>query len=99
MPFVEPYTKEEVDIFVKQEGYHDIKFLTQKAKEWAHEAEIPNALARFGMTFCGKPVWYFGMNEGQYQYGAIESDAIQILRAAHLAGLKIESETIQLEDL
>lgn len=81
-----------IDIFIKDEGYGDFKFLTLAAKEWAHENGIPNSLAEFGKEFCGMPVWYPGMKKGQYTCGIRQSKIKKFVKAAISAGLNVDCE-------
>jgi len=30
------------DVFIKDEGYQDVRFVSKKAKQWAHKNKIPN---------------------------------------------------------
>jgi hypothetical protein len=29
------------DVFIKDEGYQDVRFVSKKAKQWAHKNKIP----------------------------------------------------------
>ena len=80
------------DVFIKDEGYADVKLLSLKAKVWAHKYGIPNSLEQFGEEFCGTPVWYPGMQEGMYQCGIKLSALKKVAKAMQKEGLVVESE-------
>jgi len=82
----------ETDIYIKDEGYADMKFLTQDAKEWAHKMGIPNSLHEFGKEFCEQKVWYPGMEDGLYQYGIKPFTANNLAIIAETDGLVVENE-------
>jgi len=85
-------TQKETDVYIKDEGYADVKFLSLKAKKWAHENNIPNSLEHFGENFCGKSIWYPGMKEGLYNTSCFLSKLKQLLPKMRKFGLIIESE-------
>lgn len=86
------HNEKNVDVYVKDEGYGDFKFLTPKAREWANKNQIPNSLEYFGKSFCGMPVWYPGMDDGLYTCGIKRTKISQFVKAAINAGLNVESE-------
>lgn len=85
-----------IDVYIKNEGYADVKFLTDKAKNWAHNNEIPNGLLEIlhddETTFCGKPVWTPETKVGLYKTGVKLSCIPGLVKAMKSAGLKVESE-------
>jgi len=85
-------TQKETDVYIKDEGYADIKFISLKSKEWAHKNQIRNSLAQFGDTFCGEPVWYRGMKKGQYTIGVELSNLKPIIEKMKKSNLIVESE-------
>lgn len=80
------------DVYIKHEGYADIKFLTNKAKETAHKLGIANSLTSFGKTFCGQPVWNPTTKKGLYTIGVKVSALKRICKELKKNGLVIESE-------
>lgn len=80
------------DVYIKDEGYADVKFISLKAKEWAHKNKVPNSLESFGKEFCGRSVWYPGMKEGLYTVGIKLGKLGSFIKNMKKAGLKIESE-------
>lgn len=94
MPFVQPHSKLKTDIFVKHEGYCAIKFLSDKAKQWAHNAKIPNNLDPYSEKgFCGKPIWNNTTKNGLYEYGA----TLQAYEAITKAAIKERDFNIESE--
>ena len=57
------------DVYIKDEGYADVRFVSDKIKQWAYEQKIPNSLASFGKAFCGEPVWNENTKVGLYKIG------------------------------
>ena len=86
----------EPDVYIKQEGYGAFKFLSVKAKEVAHQLNIPNGLEKFGDEFCGCPVYYFDKpdthKEGRYTCGVKLAKIDSIANKLRKAGLTVESE-------
>lgn len=80
------------DVYIKDEGFADIKFLTDKAKEVAHRLGIPNQVQSIGDTFCGKPVWNETTKKGIYSCGFGLSDLKKVVKALTDQGLEINSE-------
>ncbi len=84
------------DVYVKQEGYGDFKFLTVKAKEVANELKIPNSLHHFGKEFCGMPVYYHDQpkthEKGKYTCGIKLAHIERTTKKLRKAGLVVESE-------
>lgn len=85
-------SKTKIDVFIKDEGYGDVKFLTDKAKEWAHQNKVSNSLHAFGKTFCGKEVWYPENRKGLYKHGTVLSDLKGLIEDMEDAELIVESE-------
>jgi len=82
----------EFDVYIKNEGYADITFISLKSKEWAHKNNIPNSLESFGDTFCGKPIWYKGMTEGRYTAGVFLSKLKPLISKMKKSNLVVKSE-------
>ena len=84
---------EKLDVFIKHEGYADIKFLTKKAKDWAVKHSYPNGLAEFAKEgFCGKPVFVSDVQDGMYQLGIDARSVKRVTKQMQAAGLVVESE-------
>lgn len=83
---------EKLDIYIKDEGYAAIKFLTLRAKVWAHASGYSNTLRQYGKFFCKKLVWYPGMKEGLYNCGIPVSRVENFIRETKEMGLIIKSE-------
>jgi len=83
---------QEYDVYIKDEGYANVTFLSLKSKEWAHKNNIPNSLESFEDTFCGKPIWYKGMTKGQYTAGVFLSKLKPLILKMKKANLIVKSE-------
>lgn len=81
-----------VDVYIKDEGYADIKFLTEKAKETANKMGIPNQLLSIGKTFCGQPVWTPETKKGVYSCGLKLTHLKKAVRDLKKNGLTVECE-------
>jgi len=81
-----------IDVFIKDEGYADIRFITLKSKEWAHKNKFKNSLEHFGKTFCGRSVWRPGLEDGLYHTPVDISKMRTIISKMKRHGLQIESE-------
>jgi len=84
--------EQEIDIFIKDEGYAAVKFLSDRAKEVAFSLGISNTLAQFGDTFCGNPVWNETTRKGVYACGFRLSHLKSVVADFEAAGLVIDSE-------
>jgi len=82
----------EPDVYIKNEGYADLHFCTDKGKLVAFQLGIPNSLAEFGDEFCGSPVWNEKTKKGQYTCGIRISGLKRVYKKLEKAGLVIESE-------
>lgn len=81
-----------IDVYVKDEGYADIKFLSIEAMEWAYGQGVSNDLLEVGDTFCGKPVWKPGMAAGVFTTAVSPHLLPHIMKAMEIFGLTTESE-------
>jgi hypothetical protein len=79
------------EVYVKNEGYADFRFISDRAKVIAHELQIPNSLAEFE-TFCGQPVWSPESPEGLYKCGFKMGAARRLIRELRSRGLTVETE-------
>ena len=80
------------DVFIKDEGYAAVKFLSDKAKEIACELGIPNSLQAFGDTFCGKPIWNKNTKKGMYESSLDLCEVNRAIQVLTDKGLKVETE-------
>jgi len=80
--------KKMTDVFIKDEGYQDVRFTSQKAKEWAQKNKIPNDWKGISKNYYPKS------KTGLYSRGVKLSkkginEFISIMKND---GLKVESE-------
>ncbi len=80
------------DVYVKEEGYADLRFITDKAKRVAYKLRIPNSLLQIGDTFCGEPVWTPQNPVGMYQCGYDYENVDFMVKLLRSEGLIVESE-------
>ena len=81
------------DIYIKDEGYASVRLHESlEAKEWCHKNGYLNSLTKFGKEWCGEPVWYPGMIDGEYRFGISINRAKVFTLEARKAGLIVESE-------
>ena len=78
-----------LDVFVKQEGFADVRFLTEKAKEVAHKLGIPNSWKGIADE---EHTWSPKNPEGRYKCGLDYDDALDLIKDLEKEGLIIESE-------
>jgi len=84
---------ETVDIYVKDEGYASIRFLTKSVKKWASEAKIPNTLDNYKKDgFCGQPIFIKNKQDGLYRIACGKRDMNNIIKHAKKAGFAVDSE-------
>lgn len=84
--------KTQIDVFIKNEGYADFRFISERSKEVAHKLGIPNSLKSFGDTWCGQPVWNSKNKTGRYKCGINLDSMGKIVLKLQNEGLTIESE-------
>ena len=80
------------DVYIKDEGYAAVKFLSDKAKEIAFSLGIPNCLQDLGDTFCGKPIWNKDTKKGMYECSFDVCEVGKLTQTLTDKGLEIESE-------
>ncbi len=83
---------DKLDIYIKDEGYAEVKFLSKRAKEWACKNGISNSLTEFGDTFCGRKVYIPNRQDGLYQCGVERKHLDILLKKLEKAEMIIESE-------
>ena len=76
---------ENIDIYVKDEGYADFRVLTDKAKEICNKNGFKNSLEEFGE-------WSEKKKEGRYSFGVSEKDVFSVIEVMEKEGLTIDSE-------
>jgi len=83
----------EVDVYIKDERYAAVKFISLKSKEWANKNKVHNNLEHFGNSFCGCQVWYPGMKEGKYETAVEDmTKLIKLITKMQKSGLKVINE-------
>lgn len=81
------------DVYIKDEGYAAVKFLSDKAKEIADSLGIPNHLQEIGDTSaCGNPIWSKNTKKGMYECSFDLCEINKIIQVLTSKGLKVESE-------
>lgn len=80
------------DFYIKDEGYADVKALSNKAKEFSMQQGWDNTLLHIGDKFCGHDVWAPGMTSGLYQFGIRRSQLQDFISFVKLDGFTVESE-------
>jgi len=81
------------DIYIKDEGYASVRLHNNlPAMKWCHVMGYQNSLIKFGKEYCGRPVYYPGMNSGMYSFALNESQARAFTKKAKKAGFIVESE-------
>ena len=81
-----------VDVYVKDEGYADFRFVTDRAKRVAFRLGLNNDLQACGNLYCGKPVWNSDTKVGVYHSGQPVNKVHSIIKQLKERGLVIESE-------
>ena len=77
------------DVFIKDEGYAAVKFLSDKAKEIADNLGMPNSLQN---SPSWKPVWNKDTKKGSYESCLDLSEVDKVIQILTNKGLKVESE-------
>ena len=82
----------DTDVYIKDEGFAQVMFLSDRAKDVASALFIPNSLQEFGDTFCDKPVWNEKTRIGVYRCGFKLSYLNAVVKDLKDAGLTVECE-------
>ncbi len=77
------------DVFIKDEGYAAVKFLSDKAKEIAHSLGISNCLQN---SLSWKSVWNKDTKEGSYESCFEVCEVDKLIGVLTNKGLKVETE-------
>lgn len=80
------------DFYIKDEGYADVKVLSNKAKIFCDGKGYDNDLLDIGDTYCGQPVWKPGMTQGMYQFGIKKSQVNRFIKMVEENKFTVESE-------
>lgn len=88
-------TGPEPDVFIKDEGYAAVKFLSVAAKKLAYESGVSNSLLAVGPTFCDIPCFdpnKLNFEDSIYQNGMPVPLSLKLSYYFRSKGLTVESE-------
>ena len=80
------------DVFIKDEGYADIRLQSTKIKQFCTDQGFVNQLESFGDTFCGQPVWSEKSPKGVFKLVAKAHEAKEVANLFEENGFTVESE-------
>jgi len=81
------------DVFIKNEGYADIRLRSDKIKRFCTEQGFYNQLEQMGDTFCDEPVWTKKSPKGVFHMAVkTRAEAKEVGKYFEENGFKVESE-------
>lgn len=83
-----------LDLYIKDEGYADVRLITDEAKNWAHKLGFENSLIGITPddTYYGEKVWNHITKTGPYHFSIATHTIHEFMDVIDASGLNYESE-------
>lgn len=79
------------DVYIKNEGYADIRLKSDKIKKFAYEQGFENDLEMFD-SWGGEPIWSPETQVGAFKASVDGSAGVEVTKLFESAGFNVESE-------